>query len=122
MNQFKNLLVWKKGMDLVVEIYSHTDKFPDKEKFGLTNQINRCVVSVVSNIAEGAGRKSEKEFNNFLGIALGSTCELETQLLIAYRLNYIEEKTVNTITKSIEETQKMIVGLQKTIKLSIQTN
>ncbi|MCK6650158.1 MAG: four helix bundle protein, partial [Bacteroidia bacterium] len=73
MNQFKNLLVWKKGMDLVVEIYSHTDKFPDKEKFGLTNQINRCAVSVVSNIAEGAGRNSEKEFNNFLGIALGST-------------------------------------------------
>jgi four helix bundle protein len=122
MNQFKNLLVWKKGMDLVVEIYAHTEKFPDKEKFGLTNQINRCAVSIVSNIAEGAGRNSEKEFNNFLGISLGSTCELETQILIASRLKYIEEDTVNKIIKSIEEIQKMLVGLQKSIKLSIQTN
>lgn len=122
MNQFKNLLVWKKGMDLVVEIYAHTEKFPDKKKFGLTNQINRCAVSIVSNIAEGAGRNSEKEFNNFLGISLGSTCELETQLLIAGRLKYIEEDTVSKIIKSIDEIQKMLVGLQKSIMLSSQTN
>lgn len=116
MNQYKNLKVWQKAMDLVVDVYANTDKFPDKEKFGLTNQINRCVVSVASNIAEGAGRNSEKEFNNFLGIALGSSCELETQLLIGNRLNYLNKKDLDSLIKSTEEVQKMIVGLQKNIR------
>ena len=92
MNQFKNLKVWQRAIDLVVQVYELTSKFPDKEKFGLTNQINRCSVSIVSNIAEGAGRNSKKEFNNFLGIALGSTCELETQLIIANKLNILQKK------------------------------
>lgn len=109
-------------MDLVVEVYAKTDKFPNKEKFGLTNQINRCAVSIVSNIAEGAGRNSEKEFNNFLGISLGSSCELETQLLIAERLKYIKENEAKEIISLIEEVQKMIVGLQKNIKQSFNAN
>lgn len=93
-----------------------TNDFPDKEKFGLTNQINRCAVSIVSNIAEGAGRNNKKEFNNFLGISLGSSCELETQLIIAGRLNYISEIEVEKSVAFIVEIQKMIFGLQKNIK------
>jgi four helix bundle protein len=87
MNQYKKLIVWQKSIDLVVKVYEKTNNFPDKEKFGLTTQINRCAVSIASNIAEGAGRNSEKEFNNFLGITLGSSCELETQLIIANKLS-----------------------------------
>ena len=75
MNQFKNLKVWQASVDLAVEVYSITSKFPDKERFGLVSQINRSVVSIPSNIAEGAGRNSKKEFNNFLGIASGSLSE-----------------------------------------------
>jgi four helix bundle protein len=122
MNQFKNLKVWQKAVDLVVEVYKQTDKFPDKERFGLTSQINRCAVSVVSNIAEGAGRNSSKEFNNFLGISVGSSCELETQLIIANKLSYLKEKNLTELINSIEEIQKMIAGLKKNIQQPILTN
>ena len=115
MNQYKNLKVWQKAMDLVVKVYELTNKFPEKEKFGLANQINRCAVSIVSNIAEGAGRNSSKEFNNFLGIALGSACELETQLILANRLKYISDTELSEVASFIEEIQKMIFGLQKNI-------
>lgn len=116
MNQYKNLKVWQKSMELVVEVYRKTDKFPDKERFGLITQINRCAVSIASNIAEGAGRNSPKEFNNFLGITLGSSCELETQLMIAEKLGYMNAKELEELNTSVEEIQKMIVGLQKSIK------
>ena len=116
MNQYKNLKVWQKSIDLVVEIYVKTEKFPDKERFGLITQINRCAVSIASNIAEGAGRNSHKEFNNFLGITLGSSCELETQLIISEKLGYINENELEELNLSIAEIQKMIVGLQKNIK------
>ena len=122
MNQYKNLKVWQKSFDLVVEVYKKTNKFPDKEKFGLTNQINRCAVSIASNIAEGAGRNSPKEFNNFLGITLGSSCELETQLLISNKLGYLTEEELTELISPIEEIQKMIVGLQKNIRQAITTN
>jgi four helix bundle protein len=115
MNQYKNLKVWQKSFDLVIEIYKKTGNFPDKERFGLTTQINRCAVSIASNIAEGAGRNSPKEFNNFLGITLGSSCELETQLMIAHKLDYIKEKDLKELIGPIEEIQKMIVGLQKNV-------
>ena len=115
MNQYKNLKVWQKAMDLVIKAYELTDKFPNKERFGLANQINRCAVSIASNIAEGAGRNSSKEFNNFLGIALGSTCELETQFIISNRLKYVADSELSEIISSAEEIQKMIFGLQKNI-------
>ena len=119
MNQFKNLKVWQKALDIVLQTYKLTDKFPHKEKFGLTNQINRGAVSIVSNIAEGAGRNSSKEFNNFLGIALGSTCEFETQCIVANRLKYISDSELSEIPSLMEEIQKMIFGLQKNIKQSV---
>ncbi|HEY0030159.1 MAG TPA: four helix bundle protein [Bacteroidia bacterium] len=119
MNQYKNLKVWQKGVELVVSVYKKTDYFPDKEKYGLITQINRCTVSIVSNIAEGAGRNSNKEFNNFLGITLGSSCELETQLIVANKLGYLSGEDLNELIVQIEEIQKMVVGLQKNIQ---QTN
>ena len=78
----KDLDVWKKSMDLVEDVYRLTKSFPDAEKYGLTNQIRRCAVSISSNIAEGAARKTDKEFVKFCYIALGSLSELETQLLL----------------------------------------
>lgn len=106
----KDLDVWKKSMDLVEAIYALSKLFPDDEKFGLTNQIRRASVSVPSNISEGAARKSDKEFIQFLYIALGSLSELETQYLIAVRLKYIIEN--KEIENKINEVKKMIVGLR----------
>ena len=79
----KDLDVWKKSMDLVEAVYALTKSFPDDERFGLTNQIQRAAVSVPSNIAEGSARKSDKELIQFIYIALGSLSEIETQYLIA---------------------------------------
>lgn len=116
MNQFKNLKVWQASVDLAVEVYSITSKFPDKERFGLVSQINRSVVSIPSNIAEGAGRNSKKEFNNFLGIASGSLSELETQLIISNKLNYLSDETLSVVIEKIHPIHKMIYSLQKKLQ------
>ena len=112
MKTHKDLLVWQKAMDLVVEVYSATNKFPQSELYGLTNQIRRSAVSIPSNIAEGAARNYDKEFIQFLYISMGSLSELETQLLIASRLNYLEPAFVN----KLEEIRKMLAGLIKNVK------
>lgn len=104
------------SIDLTEEIYRSTEGFPSQEKFGLISQINRSAVSICSNIAEGAGRGTDKEFINFLSIALGSSFELETQMIVAKRLNYISEEKFNSIAPKIEEIQKMIIGLQNKLK------
>ena len=110
----KDLDVWKKGMDLVEKIYSISNSFPDSERFGLTSQIRRAAVSIPSNIAEGAGRKSDKELLQFISIALGSLAELETQYFIAIRLKYIEnDKTVLTL---INDEKKLLLGFRNYIK------
>lgn len=106
----KDLEVWIKSMDLVEDVYALSKFFPNDEKFGLTNQIRRASVSVPSNISEGAARKSDKEFIQFLYIALGSLSELETQYLIAVRLKYIIENI--EIENKINEVKRMIVGLR----------
>lgn len=106
----KDLEVWKKSMDLVEDVYALSKFFPNDEKFGLTNQIRRASVSVPSNISEGAARKSDKEFIQFLYIALGSLSELETQYLITVRLKYIIENI--EIENKINEVKRMIVGLR----------
>ena len=89
MRTYKDLDVWKNAMDLVKCIYDETKSFPKEEMFGLTNQIRRAAVSIPSNIAEGSGRAHNKEFINFLYIALGSLAELETQLMIANNLKMV---------------------------------
>ena len=113
MNNFKELKVWQKSVDLSVAIYKLTDKFPQKEQYAISSQMNRGAVSIPSNIAEGAGRNTKKDFNYFLGIALGSSFELETQLIIANQLGYLSEDSLNKIISELNDIQKMIRGLQK---------
>ena len=115
MHNFKNLTVWQKSIDLTTEIYSLTRNFPSEERFSLTSQIRRAAVSVASNIAEGAGRKSNKEFKHFLSISLGSVFELETQVIVAYRLNLVGEIEMSDIQFRISEIQKMIFALERSI-------
>ena len=86
MNYFKELIVWKKAIELVTQTYVKTKNFPKEEIYGLASQIRRCAISIPSNIAEGCGRKSSKDFDNFLGIALGSAFEYETQIIISKNL------------------------------------
>lgn len=113
MHDFKKLDVWKKSMDLAAKIYELTKSFPDDEKYGLTSQLRRCSISIPSNIAEGAGRSTNKSFSNFLSIALGSVFELETQILLSKRLNFLQEEAVNTILVEVESIGKMLNALMK---------
>ena len=113
MNNYKELIVWQKSMLLAERVYERTASFPDEEKFGLTSQIRRSVVSVASNIAEGAGRNSNKEFRNFLGIANGSLNELMTQLELANRFNFLDSINLDEIQNLCNEIQKMIYTLIK---------
>lgn len=106
----KDLDVWKKSMDLVEIFYKLTSAFPEEEKFGLINQMRRAVVSIPSNVAEGGARKSDKEFIQFLHVALGSLAELETQYLIAVRLKYIIEN--KEIENKINEVKRMLLGMR----------
>ena len=115
MNKFKDLTVWQKSMDLAETVYKLTSNFPNDEKFGLQSQVKRCAVSIVSNIAEGAGRNSKNEFRQFLSIALGSSYELETQLILASRFDYINKDSLEVVLSKLGEIQKMIIGLSKSL-------
>jgi four helix bundle protein len=115
MNNYKELKVWQKSIDLSTEVYKLTSSFPKEEIYGLTSQIRRSVISISSNIAEGSGRASNKDFGHFLSISLGSAFELETQIIIAEKLNMIEMELTGKIQNEIIEIQKMIRGLQKSI-------
>ena len=115
MKNFKNLKVWQNGIELVVDIYKKTEDFPREEIYGLISQIKRSAVSIPSNIAEGSGRNSDKDFKRFLDVALGSSFELEIQLIIAQKLNYLDEEDFSDLNKQLDEEQKMIIGLQKTL-------
>jgi four helix bundle protein len=106
----KDLEVWKKSMDLVVKVYQITQLFPDAEKFGLTSQMKRAAVSIPSNIAEGAARKGNKEFIQFLYIAIASLSELETQYLIAIRLEFIKKE--DALELQMIEVKKLLLGFR----------
>ncbi|HSW61296.1 MAG TPA: four helix bundle protein [bacterium] len=110
----KDLDVWKKAIEFVAEIYKITREFPKEEIYGLTSQIRRAAVSIPSNIAEGAARNSTKEFIQFLYIALGSSAETETQLIIAKEIGYIQK--VEEKLDEIERIRKMILGLIRHLK------
>lgn len=105
-----DLDVWKKAIKLVKEIYLKTSSFPKEEIYGITNQLRRSAVSIPSNIAEGAARQSNKEFIQFLYISLGSTAELETQLIIAQELNFMVSED---LLESLSEIRRMLIGLIK---------
>lgn len=115
MNNFKELKIWKDSIDLAVDMYQMTKLFPDTEKFGLVSQMNRCSISISSNIAEGAGRNNQKEFRQFLGIALSSACELESQLIVSQRLEFISEEVLRQQTEKLVRIQNMINKLIKTL-------
>ena len=115
MNNYKELKVWQKSVDLAAKVYALTKDFPKDELYGITSQIRRSAVSIASNIAEGAGRNSSKDFNNFLGISNGSTCELETQLIIAQRANFIDSLALESVQQEIVEIQKMNWALKKSL-------
>lgn len=115
MNYFKELKVWQKAIDLVTETYLVTKDFPKEEVFGLINQIRRCVVSIPSNIAEGCGRRSNKEFSNFLGIALGSSFEFETQIIISRNIGYLSQDNFLHLESEIQHIQNMIIKLQASL-------
>jgi len=100
-------------MELVTKVYKAVSQLPKEEKYGLTSQIKRSVISVPSNIAEGAGRNSNKDFVRFLSIAHGSSYELQTQIILANKLNLIDKQSANSILEDIAEVQKMNYSLQK---------
>ncbi len=106
----KNMDVWKLSMDLVTNVYELTTKYPMEERYGLAQQMRRAAVSIPSNIAEGAARKSPKEFIQFLHISLGSLSELETQLEISKRLGFIREDSISAIN-NLNRIRQMLQGL-----------
>ena len=113
---YQDLEVWKLSIALVKEIYLITEKFPKSESYGLTNQIRRAAVSIPSNIAEGQGRNSSKEFRQFLSIALGSVAETETQLIIAKEINFLRNDELEPLLVTVDRIRKMLKGLSKSIR------
>ena len=113
---YRQLIVWQKALELVKFIYNLTNKFPKEEMYGLTSQVRRAAVSIPSNIAEGQGRDSTKEFLHHLSIAYGSLMEVETQLLIAESLNYLNEDETRLILNKTAETGRLINGLTRSLK------
>lgn len=111
MERHKELVVWQKSITLVKRIYQQTLSFPADERFGLTNQMRRCSVSIPSNIAEGYGRGHDKELIQFLRISLGSSSELDTQLIISKELQYINEEDFTEIAALNIEIAKMLSSL-----------
>ena len=117
MHQFKELEIWKRGRLFCSEIYKITSNFPESEKFGLTNQLRRACVSIPSNIAEGSSRSSNKDVLRFLEIAIGSAYEIETQLLIAFDLNFINTDEIEKVATELNEIIKMISRFRTTLKI-----
>jgi four helix bundle protein len=119
MRSHHNLDAWQKSVDFVVMIYQITEKFPKEERFRLTSQIRRAAVSIPANIAEGAARKSDKEFLHFLSISQGSTSEVETEILIANRLGFLNESEFELLNKSLNDIGRMITGLSNHLRRKI---
>ena len=115
-HNFKELIVWQKARTLVVDVYRLTKSFPNEEKYALTSQIKRSVISISSNIAEGAARNTDKDFAHFLDIALGSSNELESQIINVTDLKFVVKNDVKDVYNLIIEVQKLIYGFQKTIR------
>jgi four helix bundle protein len=110
---FKDLVVWQKAMEAVVEVYKLTKSLPEEETFVLGNQMRRAAISIPSNIAEGQARNSSKEFIRFLAIAKGSKSELETQLILCQRIGYLTENEISSVINLLAEVGRIINTLQK---------
>ena len=111
--RIQDLKVWQKSIDFVENIYRITEVFPKTEQFGLVSQMRRAAVSISSNIAEGNGRKSQKEFQHFLSISIGSLAEVETQIIIAKRIGFIEDPLL--FVEEIKELYKMLHAFKKSL-------
>ena len=116
---YRDLIVWQKAMDLVETIYRTTAAFPREEIYGLTSQIRRAAISIPSNIAEGNGRNTTRDYVHFLGMAYGSVKEVETQVLIAERLRYIDSSDSNGLVQMTTEIARLISGLANSLKRKI---
>jgi four helix bundle protein len=112
---YRDLIAWQKAMDLAVRIYEATKSFPRDELYGLTSQMRRSAVSIPSNVAEGHARDSTKEFVYFLSIATGSLAELETQLLLAERLAFLESETARSRLDECTELGRILFGLKRSL-------
>ena len=110
MRNFKQLLIWQKGFQIAVKSFQLTSSFPKEEKFGLTTQLTRAAVSMPSKIAEGSSRTSSKDYNRFLEMSLGSSFEMETQLMIAEAVNFGVKEKRDDLLKEIDEEQKMLMS------------
>jgi four helix bundle protein len=108
---YKDLRVWQKGIEIVDKIYSMTNSFPKDELYGLVSQMRKAAVSIPSNIAEGFARQHNKEYKQFLYISLGSCAELDTQLIIAHRRDYITKKKLEELVEDINHESRMLVSL-----------
>lgn len=115
MHNFKELKIWQNSKDLVIDIYKRTENFPKEEIFSLTNQIRRSAISIPSNIAEGCGRNSDKDLIRFLDIANGSSFELETQLIIAHELDFLDKENFEYLDEKLSEIQKMNYGFRNNL-------
>lgn len=113
---FKELIVWRKSMDLVLEIYKITENFPVSERYGLISQVRRAAIAIPSNIAEGYVRFHIKEYSQFINIAFASGAELETQLELSKKLNYIKENDYNRVISLLNEIMKMLNKLFRVLK------
>ena len=113
---YRELIVWQKAMDLVEAVYRMTHGFPKEELYCLTAQVRRAAISIPSNIAEGQGRRTTRDFLHFLSIARGSLKELETQALIAERLGYIDREHQSALIGSADEISRLISGLTKSLR------
>ncbi|WP_421938231.1 four helix bundle protein [Pedobacter sp.] len=113
MHNFKELKVWQKSMDLAIAIYKVIACLPSDEKYGLVSQMKRCAISISSNIAEGSGRGSSAQFKYFLSISQGSAFELETQLILAKRLELLDDTFATDLIDRTIEIQKMVCALER---------
>jgi four helix bundle protein len=113
MRNFKELRIWQKGIDIAVKTYRLTETFPMEDKYAIVQQMTKASVSIPSNIAEGSSRKSEKDYLRFIEISLGSTFELETQMMIAEKLNKGDQQLLQELRDDITDEQKMLTGFQQ---------
>ena len=117
MNYFKELKVWQKAIELVTETYLKTQTFPKEEIYGLTSQIRRAAIYIPSNIAEGTGRSSNKEFQHFLDYSIGSLFELETQIILSCDLKIINSEDFEKINQEIKTLIRMIIKFKSVLKI-----
>jgi four helix bundle protein len=117
---YRDLLVWQKGIVLVTDVYNATRGFPREETYGLTSQMRRCAVSIPSNIAEGHGRSTRREYLRYLEVAAGSLRELQTQLVIARNLNFLPPDAYSQIEEQSLELDRMLASLQRKLRVSSQ--